>query len=126
MADAAHGTCAAGPSPMRTRKLPLPLALPLLAALAACGGRNIETVPGPVYMITVENPMSHPMDVWYDDGAETVELGRVEAGMTREFVVAGPEQASVEIIARDNDDTHTITRTLELTSGGNPRVVLRP
>lgn len=111
---------------MRTRKLPLPVALALLASLAACGGRNIETVPGPVYMITVENPMSHPMDVWYDDGAETVELGRVEAGMTREFVIAGPEQPSVEIIARDNDDTHTVTRTLELSAGGNPRVVLRP
>ena len=95
-------------------------------ALAACGGRNIETVPGPVYMITVDNPMSHPMDVWYDDGEETVELGRVAAQMTREFVIAGPAAESVEIIARDNDRTHTVTRTLSLVTGASPRVVLTP
>ncbi len=95
-------------------------------AHAACGGKNIETVPGPVYMITVENPMSHPMDVWYDDGAETVELGRVEAGMMREFVIAGPASETIEVIGRDNDRTHTVTRTLELRSGASPRVALTP
>lgn len=107
---------------MRTRHL-----LPVLALVAtACGGKNIETVPGPVFMVSVENPMSHPMDVWYDDGAETVELGRVEPGMMREFVIAGPADATVELIARDNDRTHTITRTVELRSGASPRVSLTP
>ena len=107
---------------MRSKRLLLSLAL----AATACGGKNIETVPGPVYMVTVENPMSHPMDVWYDDGAETAELGRVEPGMTREFVIAGPADATVEVIARDNDRTHTVNRTVELRAGASPRVSLTP
>lgn len=98
----------------------------LLLAIAGCGGRNIETVPGPVYLVSVENPMSHPMDVWYDDGAETVELGRVEPGLTREFVIAGPEETTVEIIGRDSGRTHTITRTAELSGSGSIRIVLTP
>jgi hypothetical protein len=101
----------------------------LIATLltAACSrGGTIESVPGPVYLVTVENPMSHAMDVWYDDGVEVVELGRVEAGQTREFVIAGPESPSVEIIARDDGRTHTLTRPAELLRGSGIRVVLTP
>lgn len=100
--------------------------LPVALLLAACGGKNIETVPGPVYMMTVDNPMSHPMDVWYDDGAETVELGRVEAGQRREFMIAGPAAPQIEVIARDNDRTHTITRSVLLARGASPRITLTP
>ena len=107
---------------MRSRTILIGLAV----ALAACGGKNIETVPGPVYMLTVHNPMSHAMDVWYDDGAETVELGRVEPSLTREFVIAGAASDTVEVIARDNDRTHTISRTVALARGTSPRVSLTP
>lgn len=98
-----------------------------IAIIAACGrGGAIESVPGPVYLVTVENPMSHPMDVWYDDGIETTELGRVEAGAAREFVIAAPESPSIEIVARDDGRTHTITRPATLVRGSNVRVVLTP
>ena len=98
-----------------------------LALAAACGrGGAIESVPGPVYLVAVENPMSHPMDVWYDDGVEVTELGRVEAGAVREFVIAAPESSSVEIVARDEDRTHTVTRPAELVRGSAVRVVLTP
>jgi hypothetical protein len=99
----------------------------LLAPLASCGrGGAIESEPGPVYLLTVENPMSHPMDVWYDDGRETTELGRVEAGLAREFVIAAPASPSVEIVARDDGRTHTVTLPAELTRGAGARVVLTP
>ena len=101
-------------------------ALISLLVLAACSrGAAIESEPGPVYLLTVENPMSHLMDVWYDDGVQTTELGRVEARSTREFVIAAPASASVEIIARDEGRTHSITRRTQLSAGG-ARVVLTP
>ena len=94
---------------------------------SACGrGRAIESVPGPVYLVTVENPMTHAMEVWYDDGMETTALGRVEPGMAREFVIAAPASQSVEIVARDEARTHTVTRAAELVRGGGVRVVLTP
>jgi hypothetical protein len=107
---------------MKRRLLVLALAL-----VAACGrGRAIESEPGPVYLVTVENPMSHAMDVWYDDGRETAELGRVEAGQSREFVIAGPASPSVEVVARDDGRTHTVTKAAELVRGSGVRVVLTP
>ncbi len=95
-------------------------------AVACGGGGAIESVPGPVYLITVENPMSHAMDVWYDDGQETTQLGRVEANTSREFVIAAPASPSVEIVGRDDGRTHTVTFPTELTRGGGARVVLTP
>ena len=106
-------------------------ALFVVAAVAAFGvacsrGGAIESVPGPVYLVRVDNPMSHAMDVWYDDGRETTELGRVDAGGSREFVIAAPASPSVEIVARDDGRTHTVTFPTELTRGGGARVVLTP
>lgn len=102
------------------------VALMALLVVAACSrGAAIESEPGPVYLLTVENPMSHSMDVWYDDGVRTSELGRVEPRTTREFVIAAPASSSVEIIARDEGRTHSITRRTQLTAGG-AAVVLTP
>ena len=103
-------------------------AMALIAVLGSgCArGGAIESEPGPVYLVTVDNPMSHAMDVWYDDGRETTELGRVDAGSSREFVIAAPASPSVEIVARDDGRTHTVTFPTELTRGGGARVVLTP
>lgn len=104
-------------------------AAPLLALLllVACGrGVAIESEPGPVYTVAVENPMAHAMDVWVDDGMEARDLGRVDARTTREFVIAAPARVVVEIVARDEARTHTITRRVELRQGATPTVVLTP
>ena len=94
--------------------------------LAACSrGAQIESEPGPVYLIKIENPMSHDMDVWYDDGVETTELGRVHAHTTREFVITSPASPSIEIIARDDGRTHSMTRRADL-AAGTAAVVLTP
>jgi hypothetical protein len=100
----------------------------LIAALlaGACRGKNIESEPGPVYLLVVDNPMSHVMDVWYDDGQRTEELGRIEPGSSREFVIAGPAGTSIEVIGRDDGRTHTVTRPTELVRGSAVRVVLTP
>ena len=112
---------------MSLRSVLAAAAVTCAAFATACGrGGAIESVPGPVYLVVVENPMSHAMDVWYDDGYETTELGRVEPGMVREFVIAAPESRSVEIIARDDSRTHTVTLPTELARGSGVRVVLTP
>jgi len=98
----------------------------VLGAVLACArGGDIESEPGPVYLLTVENPMAHAMDVWYDDGEETAELGRIEPGAIREFVIAGPARPEIDVVARDDGRTHTVTRAAQLTRGAN-RVVLTP
>ena len=98
-----------------------------IVLLSACSrGVAIESEPGPVYVVAIENPMSHVMDVWYDDGEATRELGRIDARQSREFIIAAPARASIEIVARDEGQTHTITRRVELVRGGTPRVVLSP
>lgn len=94
--------------------------------LAGCSRSNIESVPGPVYLVVVENPLAHDLDVYYDDGMEVVELGRVGAGVSREFVIARPETPSVEILGRDADRTHTVSQRIELVEGSSVRVRLTP
>lgn len=95
--------------------------------LAGCSrGGTIESVPGPVYLVVVENPLAHALDVFYDDGAEVVELGRLEAGAAREFVIARPETPMVEILGRDADRTHTIGQRVQLVEGSTVRVRLTP
>lgn len=101
------------------------LIVALLAGGCSRGGR-IESEPGPVYLLVVENPMAHVMDVWYDDGERTEELGRVGPGASREFVIAGPAGTSIEVIGRDDGRTHTITRQAELVERSSVRVVLTP
>lgn len=99
----------------------------LLLAAAACGrGTAVESEPGPVYMLVVENPMAHPMDVWYDDGVELHDLGRVDAQAARDFVIAAPASPSVRVVARDDGRTHTIQRDVTLSRAATPRVVLTP
>ena len=97
-----------------------------LLMMGGCSRSNIESVPGPVYLVVVENPLAHDLDVFYDDGAEVVELGRVEAGEAREFVIARPESPSVEILGRDSDRTHTISQTVELVERSSVRIRLTP
>ena len=104
-------------------------ALLLLVAglvLGGCSRNNIESVPGPVYLVAVENPLAHDLDIFYDDGAEVVELGTVAAGATREFVIARPESPAVEILGRDADRTHTVSQRVELVEGSSVRVRLTP
>lgn len=108
-------------------RIPTLLLVGAAALATACGrGTAIESEPGPVYMLTVENPMTHAMDVWYDDGAEMRELGRVDARAARDFVIASPATSSVRIIARDDGRTHSVQREVALRRGATSRVVLTP
>lgn len=101
--------------------------LALVTLLAACGrGVVVESEPGPVYTVSVENPMSHAMDVWYDDGVETQELGRVGPHETREFIIAAPARTAIEIVARDETRTHSVSRRIDLARIGATPIVLTP
>lgn len=98
-----------------------------LLLVAGCGrGVVVESEPGPVYRVIVDNPMPHAMEVRYDDGATSRDLGTVAAEGTEEFVIAAPETRTVEIIARDQARTHTVTRTITLLRDAPQRVTLTP
>lgn len=99
----------------------------VLATLAACGrGVAVESEPGPVYRVMVENPMPHAMVVQYDDGTEPRELGTVPARSTSDFIIAAPASRTVEISARDEARTHSVTRTVTLQVDRTERVTLTP
>lgn len=113
---------------MRRGRWKLRFVLPLwLGVLAGCGGGEVvESVPGPVYLLSIENPMPHPMEVRYDDGRTTRDLGLVAANETREFVVAGPARTAIEVIGRDPGGTFSVTREVVLRQGSTAQVVLTP
>lgn len=100
---------------MRHRILPLPFAL--LLALAACGGVNVESEPGPAYTIEVHNPRPEPMIVFYTDGAGTRLLGTVSAEGVQRFVITSPTSTNIVVTAHNEAKTHTITRNVTLQAG---------
>lgn len=98
-----------------------------VVCVAACSrGVAVESEPGPVYTVSVENPMPHPMIVMYDDGVEARDLGSVPAHDTREFVIAAPADRTVDIVAHDQGKTHTVTKRVTLQAGSAVHVALTP
>lgn len=86
--------------------------------LAACArGVAVQSEPGPAYALQVNNPMAHPMIVWYDDGTGSHLLGTVSAGTEGRFVITRPAHQEVTITATDEERTHTVTRVVTLRSG---------
>ena len=99
----------------------------VLVALPACSrGVAVESEPGPIYTLVVENPMPHAMDVAYDDGTAERPLGTVPQHASREFVVSAPARQRVEIVARDAARTHTVRKQATLEAGRAIRVALTP
>lgn len=93
--------------------------------LAACArGVAVQSEPGPAYALQVNNPMSHPMIVWYDDGTGSHLLGTVSAGTEGRFVITRPSRQEVTITATDEQRTHTVTRVVTLQSGVTTEVTL--
>ena len=90
----------------------------LALAAAACAGASMDTEMGPRYALSVVNEMPHPMIVSVDDGSTTRLLGTVGAESRERFILDRPADATVTIIARDQEDTHTVRRTVVLEPGG--------
>ena len=98
----------------------------LLLVLAGCGqGVRIESVPGPIYMLLVDNPLPRNVEILVDDGARTRELGTVEANSAREFVISAPASTSVTVIARSRG-SNAITRDVRLDADATQRITLTP
>lgn len=88
----------------------------LTLVVSACAGASMDTGPGPSYALSVINEMPHAMIVSLDDGSGTRLLGTVGAGSTARFVLHGSASVTVTLIATDEEDTHTVRRTVVLRS----------
>jgi hypothetical protein len=108
----------------RMRFIPL-AALVCVATLTACARSvALDTDPGQTYAVTVVNTMPHPMIVSFDDGSGQRLLGTVPANGRERFVIAGSTSSTVSIVAHDEDETHTVRRTLVLRAGETVEVRL--
>src|SRR5690606_24619262 len=97
----------------------------IVILLSACArGVAVQSEPGPAYALQVNNPMPHPMIVWYDDGTGSHLLGTVSAGTEGRFVITRPANQEVTITAVDEDRTHTVTRVVTLQAGVITEVTL--
>ena len=110
-------------SPMRRRQH-LVLAAFLALATAACAGASMDADLGPRYGVTVINEMPHPMIVSVDDGTSTRLLGTVGAEREERFVLDASSGTTITLVARDEEDTHTIRRTVVLEAGESVEVRL--
>lgn len=102
------------------------LALAAFLALtgAACAGASMDSDLGPRYAVSVVNEMPHAMIVSLDDGTSTRLLGTVGPEREERFVLQGSPSTTVTIIARDEEDTLTVRRTVVLRSGSTVEVRL--
>lgn len=100
----------------------------LLALLTtACArGVAVQSEPGPAYAIQVNNPMSQPMIVSYDDGTGSHLLGTVSAGTQGRFVITRPASENLTITATDESRTLTVTRAVTVRQGVVTEVSLSP
>lgn len=97
----------------------------IVILLSACArGVAVQSEPGPAYALQVNNPMPHPMIVWYDDGTGSHLLGTVSAGSQGRFVVTRPARQELTITATNEARTHTVTRTVTLQMGAVAEVTL--
>lgn len=108
---------------MRRLRL-LALAAFLAFAGVACAGMSRDAELGQRYAVTVVNEMPHPMIVSIDDGADTRLLGTVGADREERFILDGSLSTTITIIARDEEDTHTVRRTVVLQTGETVEVRL--
>lgn len=97
-----------------------------LLATACARGVAVQSEPGPAYAIQVNNPMSHPMIVSYDDGTGSHLLGMVSAGTQGRFVITRPASQNLTITATDESRTHTVTRAVTVRQGEVTEVSLAP
>jgi len=97
----------------------------LTILLASCArGVAVQSEPGPAFALQVNNPMPHPMIVWYDDGTGSHLLGTVSAGSEGRFVITRPANQEITITAVDENRTHTVTRVVTLQTGVTAEVTL--
>ena len=96
----------------------------LVLAGAACAGMSTDPDLGPRYGVTVINEMPHAMIVSVDNGETTRPLGTVGADREERFVLDGGAGTTVTLVARDEDDTHTVRRTVVLRAGQSVEVRL--
>jgi hypothetical protein len=103
------------------------LALLAAIALAAACARSVavESEPGPAYTIQVDNPMPHPMIVFYSGGVRERLLGTVAAGGETPFVITAPASTAVTVVARDENGAHEVRRQVTLRAGTPVRITLQ-
>jgi hypothetical protein len=93
--------------------------------LAACASRPAQIGVDANYIVEVTNPSAHAMTVSADLGAgQMAVLGEVPAGGAKSFEIRDPSTNDIQIRATSSDNSHTVTRKVELKRGVVSRVTL--
>lgn len=101
--------------------LPLFVVLPLAACENPAPEEQPESPPAaePAEVtaqqsVTVTNSMPHTMIVAVDENGEPRDLGPVASGETETFTVEGESDSEVDLVARDEGETHEVDFTVEI------------
>ena len=96
-----------------------------LLLMGACASAPAAIGEDANYMIEVTNPSSHAMTVSANLGAaQMAVLGELAAGQTRRFEIRDPATNDIELIAATSDNSHRVTKHVELKRGVISRVTL--
>jgi hypothetical protein len=110
---------------LRTRSIPLVLAVLLLAGCARAVAIESDA-PGSAYTVFVTNSTSSTLDVSFNDGGDDRALGSVGAGRTERFIVASPRRTDITIAGATSSGTRLSGPVrVTLTAGAGARVTLR-
>jgi hypothetical protein len=100
------------------------IALSLAVPLGACAGNQLQSEQGASYVLEVQNPMPHPMNVSYSMGGSVTALGTVAANTTRTFNIPNRGGDEIVVIATDQNNQNRVEKPVDLESHRPARVVL--
>lgn len=105
------------------------MAVAAMFLAAACGARQAtpdqaQPVQGAPYVLEVENPLTHSMNVSYSMGGVVTVLGTVEAGKTVRFNIPNRGGDEILVIATDAQAQHRVEKAVDLESNKVARVRL--
>ena len=110
---------------MRRNITRMVFALCSVLLIAACASRPAQIGVDANYVVEVSNQMAHAMTVSADLGAgQMAVLGEVPAGGSRSCEIRDPSTNDIQIRATTSDNSHTVTRQVELKRGVVARVTL--
>ena len=91
--------------------------------IAACSSRPAAIGVDANYIVEVTNSFNHPMTISANLGAaQMAVLGEVGAGQTKRFEIRDPSTNDIELVASSADNSHRVTRKVELERGVVSRV----
>ena len=93
--------------------------------MGACASAPAAIGEDANYQVEVTNPSSHAMTVSANLGAaQMAVLGEIRAGETKRFEIRDPATNDIVLVAATSDNSHRVTKQVELKRGVISRVTL--